>query len=32
MALGRRGGERQGELWVAAGELPRAPRHVFYES
>ena len=31
MALGRRGGERQGELWVAAGELPRAPRHVFYE-
>ncbi len=31
MALGRRGGDRQGELWVVAGELPRAPRHVFYE-
>ena len=31
MALGRRGGERQGALWVATGELPRAPRHVFYE-
>ena len=31
MALGRRDGSRQGELWVATGELPRAPRHVFYE-
>ena len=31
MALGRRGGDRQGELWVATGELPRAPRHVLYE-
>ena len=31
MALGRRGGERQGEMWVATGESPRAPRHVFYQ-
>ena len=31
MALERRGGERQGALWVATGESPRAPRHVFYE-
>lgn len=31
MALGRRSGARQVELWVATGELPRAPRHVFYE-
>lgn len=31
MALGRRVGDRQGELWVATGDLPRAPRHVFYE-
>ena len=31
MALGRRGGERQGALWVATGESPRAPRHVFYK-
>ena len=31
MALGRRGGERQGALWVAAEELPRAPLHVFYK-
>ena len=31
MALGRRGRERQGELWVATGDVPRAPRHLFYE-
>lgn len=31
MALGRRGVQRQGELWVAAGDVLRAPRHVFYE-
>jgi len=31
MALGRRGGERQEELWVAAGRLPTSPGHVFYE-
>lgn len=31
MAMGRRKSERQGELWVARGELPRSPGHVFYE-
>ena len=31
MALGRRGGERQEELWVAAANLPTSPGHIFYE-
>jgi len=31
MALGRRGGERQEELWVATANLPTSPGHVFYE-
>ena len=31
MALGRRNRECQPELWVATGDLARAPRHVFYE-
>lgn len=30
MALGRRGEERQQEMWVAAGELPKSAGHVFY--
>lgn len=30
MALGRRNEERQGELWVAAANLPLAPGHAFY--
>ena len=30
MAMGRRNGESQGTLWVATGELPRSPGHVFY--
>jgi transposase len=30
MALGRRKTERQQELWVATGDVARAPRHVFY--
>jgi transposase len=31
MALGRRGGERQQEMWVATQDLAAAPRHVFYD-
>ena len=31
MGMGRRQSERQQELWVPAGELAGAPRHVFYE-
>ena len=31
MSLGRRKRERQGELWVASGDLPSIPRHVFYD-
>ncbi len=31
MALGRRKRERQTELWVACGELPRPAAHPFYE-
>lgn len=31
MALRRRGGERQAELFVAANQLPQAPSHVFYQ-
>lgn len=31
MAMGRRKSERQTEMWVAAGELPQSPGHVFYE-
>lgn len=31
MALGRRQAERQGELWVATGSLPKSIGHVFYE-
>jgi IS5 family transposase len=30
MAMGRRGAEQQGELWIPATELPRSPGHVFY--
>ena len=30
MALGRRNEERQGEFWVATGQLPTSPGHVFY--
>lgn len=30
MALGRRNEERQGELWVASGQLPTSPGHIFY--
>lgn len=31
MAMGRRKSERQTEMWVATGELPQSPGHVFYE-
>lgn len=31
MAMGRRKNERQGEMWVASGAMPRSPGHVFYE-
>lgn len=31
MALGRRRGKRQGELWIAATEVAATPGHVFYE-
>ena len=31
MAMGRRKRERQSEMWVATGELPQSPGHVFYE-
>jgi hypothetical protein len=31
MSLGHRKRERQGELWVASGDLPGIPRHVFYD-
>ena len=31
MSLGRRPEERQGELWVATGDLARGPGHVFYD-
>lgn len=31
MALGRRGGERQQEMWVATQDLAAAPRHVFFD-
>lgn len=31
MAMGRRGVEDQGELFVLAGELPRSAGHAFYE-
>ena len=31
MGMGRRKRERQEELWIPADELPRIPRHVFYE-
>ncbi len=30
MAMGRRDAEQQGELWIAATQLPRSPGHVFY--
>jgi len=30
MAMGKRQGERQSELWVAATEMPQAPGHPFY--
>ena len=30
MALGRRGEERQQELWIASDELPKSEGHVFY--
>lgn len=31
MGMGRRRRESQGEFWVAATDVPRGPRHVFYE-
>ncbi len=31
MALGRRKRERQTDLWVASGELPRSAAHPFYQ-
>ncbi len=31
MALGRRKRERQTELWIASGDLPRSGGHPFYE-
>lgn len=31
MAMGRRKNERQAEMWIATGELPQSPGHVFYE-
>ena len=30
MAMGKRNGERQRELWVAAADMPQAPGHPFY--
>ena len=30
MAIGRRQTQRQGELWIAATEMPPAPAHPFY--
>ncbi len=30
MALGRRGEERQQEMWIASAELPKSEGHVFY--
>lgn len=31
MALGLRKSERQAEMWIAAGDLPRSRGHVFYQ-
>jgi len=31
MALGKRRDKRQAELWIAAGDIARTPRHVFYQ-
>ncbi len=31
MALGKRREKRQQDLWIAADEVARTPRHVFYE-
>lgn len=31
MAMGRRKSERQTEMWIASGELPQSPGHVFYQ-
>jgi len=31
MALGKRRGNRQQDLWIAADAVARTPRHVFYE-
>jgi hypothetical protein len=31
MGLGKRRENRQQELWIAADQLARTPRHVFYE-
>ncbi len=31
MALGKRETERQGDLFLLAGQLPRSPGHVFYQ-
>ena len=31
MALGRRKSERQGELWIAAQDVPRSAGHPFYQ-
>ena len=31
MAMGKREGERQQDLWIATSELPQAPGHPFYQ-
>lgn len=31
MAMGKREGERQGDLWLATSDLARSPGHPFYE-
>ncbi len=31
MAMGRRKNERQTEMWIATGDLPRSRGHVFYQ-
>ena len=31
MAIGKRQGQRQEELWIPTGELARSPGHPFYE-
>ena len=31
MAMGKRQGERQDELWIPAAKMPQPPGHPFYE-